>query len=261
MERISKTKIARLSALDKKKMREKTGLFSVEGTKAVCDMLEGDFSLRYIVASSQWWQARGNSLSLPSHAKSYEATSEDMKKLSLLSTPSDVIAYFSFSEENDIPKPDFDSLILMLDGIQDPGNLGTIIRTADWFGIKTIYASYDTVDVYNPKTVMATMGSLARVKVKYCELKDIIAMGDSLPVYGTLLEGKNIYQSHLNPKGFLIMGNEGKGLSAGIRSLVTDPLLIPPVSKSSHPESLNVGVATAIALSEFFRPILKLEHK
>ena len=175
-----------------------------------------------------------------------------MKKISSLSTPPDVIAVFKLPEEDvsDI-RLDPESLTLMLDGIQDPGNLGTIIRTADWFGIDTVICSKDTVDLYNPKTIQATMGSLKRVKVFYTDLEDILNKSEVRNVYGTLLDGENIFERDLNSEGVIVMGNEGKGISDRIRTLVTDPLLIPPAREDSHPESLNVAVATAIVISQF----------
>ena len=135
--------------------------------------------------------------------------------------------------------------------IQDPGNLGTIMRTAHWFGIDRIYASRDTVDIFNPKTVQSTMGSLGRVEIVYCDLGELMDKNPDMPVYGTLLDGKNIYKATLGEHGFIIMGNEGKGISESLRKRITSPLLIPPYDYSNHSESLNVAIATAVTLSQF----------
>ena len=145
-------------------------------------------------------------------------------------------------------------LALVLDGIQDPGNFGTILRIADWFGIKDVFCSKDTVDVYNPKAVQATMGAVSRVNVVYCSLSELFATYKEMPVYGTLLDGNNIYETPLAQAGFIVMGNEGKGISEEIRRLVTGKLLIPsyPIGTPTS-ESLNVGMATAIVVAEFRR--------
>ncbi|MDE6078172.1 MAG: RNA methyltransferase [Muribaculaceae bacterium] len=247
---ISKTKASILATLSSKKMRMKYGLFLVEGTKCVMDTL-GAFPLINLVVTEKWLKSH----TLPDGMDSENlltATEETMKKISSLSTPPDVIAVFKLPEEDvsDI-RLDPESLTLMLDGIQDPGNLGTIIRTADWFGIDTVICSKDTVDLYNPKTIQATMGSLKRVKVFYTDLEDILNKSEVRNVYGTLLDGENIFERNLNSEGVIVMGNEGKGISDRIRTLVTDPLLIPPAREDSHPESLNVAVATAIVISQF----------
>ena len=145
-------------------------------------------------------------------------------------------------------------LSLVLDGVQDPGNVGTIVRIADWYGIQNIFCSYDCADMFNPKTVQATMGSIARVKVIYTDIIAFIDKCNNLPVYGTFLRGKNIYKESLSNNGLIVMGSEGKGISSEVEKLVTDRLFIPNFptdSKSS--ESLNVAVATAITCSEFRR--------
>ncbi len=148
-----------------------------------------------------------------------------------------------------------DKLTLVLDGVQDPGNLGTIIRIADWFGIEDIICSKDTVDVYNPKVVQATMGSIARVRVSYMDLKQLFeVLPPTLPVYGTLLEGNNMYSEQLSHNGIIIMGNEGKGISPQIRQFISKGLRIPnyPEGRDTA-DSLNVAVATAIICAEFRR--------
>ena len=160
---------------------------------------------------------------------------------------------FEMNNEEEV-KVDKDRLTIMLDGVQDPGNLGTIIRIADWFGIDSIICSPDTADAYNPKVVQATMGSLGRVRVTYSQLTPLLSsINGEMPIYGTLLDGKDIYQTELTQRGIIIMGNEGNGISEEVRKMVTHPILIPRFRQGESAESLNVAVATAITCSEFCR--------
>ena len=177
-----------------------------------------------------------------------------MKKASQLKTAPQIIGVF-YQPKYDIEEIDLnEKLHLVLDGIQDPGNMGTIVRLADWFGIEHIFCSSDTADIYNSKTVQATMGAIARVKVHYVDLADFFKNNNNLPVFGTFLEGENIYQADLPKNGFIVMGNEGKGISFNVQKLITNKLFIPnyPADMSTS-ESLNVAVATAIVCSEFRR--------
>lgn len=246
---LSKSKQSIYSQLSKRKMRERYRLFIVEGYKSVGDII-GLFEIEAVIAVTgiiipDNWNCAG---------KIFEVSPSTIKKISSLSTPPDVIAIFHIPENNkedNIPAPDLNKLYLLLDGIQDPGNMGTILRTAHWFGIDRIYASKDTVDIYNPKTIQSTMGSLGKVEVIYCDLASLISSYPDIPVYGTLLAGENIYKATLKEHGFIIMGNEGNGISEELRALVSFPLLIPPYSGDNHPESLNVGIATAVTLSQF----------
>ena len=172
----------------------------------------------------------------------------------MLKTPQDVLAVFEqphyVAQSNVIEH----SLCLALDGVQDPGNLGTIIRLADWFGIEHIFCSQGTVDVYNPKTVQATMGALARVKLYYVNLPELIASLKQTPVYGTFLDGNNMYDEKLSEHGLIIMGNEGNGISKEVEKLVNKRLYVPnyPLYRETS-ESLNVAIATAIVCAEFRR--------
>lgn len=247
---ISKTKLALYSRLGNKKVRQKYGLFSVEGEKCVVDML-GAFGLECVVAT-QNWLARNAGCLKASPAQILQASPKDIGKMSNLSTPPDVIAIMKLPMRDDSPQllPPR-GLSLLIDGVQDPGNLGTIIRTADWFGFHKIYASESTVDVFNPKTIQATMGSLKRVEVAYCNLPRLIERSGVTNVVGTLLDGENIYGASLPENGVIVMGNEGNGISEELRSLVNTPLLIPPYNSQNHAESLNVAVATGIVLSIF----------
>lgn len=242
---LSKNKFGIYSSLGTAKMRRKHSLFTVEGEKSVKDTL-GFFDLEAVVCLD------GHvpdflSPSMPC----YTVAESVMKKLSNLSTIPDVMAIYRLPEINSEEIPLLgDSLYMVLDGIQDPGNLGTIIRTCHWFGIFDIFASRNTVDVFNPKTVQSTMGSIAKVRVHYCDLGLLFDKNPDLPVYGLLLDGKDIFKAELGEKGFIVMGNEGNGISTSLRKKITDPLLIPPGS-SDHSESLNVAIAAAITMSRF----------
>ncbi len=235
-------------SLSQKKNRDKEGCFVAEGTKCVIDTL-GHFELKYLFATNSWIAEYGERID----AEATEVSRVQMDRMSMLKTASSVLAVY---EMNSIQKPvGLESqLVLVLDGVQDPGNLGTIMRVADWFGIRQIFCSKDTVDVYNPKTVQATMGAISRVSVEYCNLVDLFEENPRMPILGTFLDGENIYNKELPQSGFVVMGNEGKGISPDIEKCVTQKLLIPsyPVGVPTS-ESLNVGTATAIVLSEFRR--------
>ena len=183
-----------------------------------------------------------------------EVTQEELTRASLQKTPQDVLAIFEQPAYEMQPDVVSRSLCLALDDIQDPGNLGTIIRVADWFGIEDIFCSLGTVDVYNPKTIQATMGALARVKLHYCDLPSFIASLKDIPVYGTFLDGDNMYEKELTSHGLIVMGNEGNGVSAEVANLVNERLYIPnyPPQRETS-ESLNVAMATGIICAEFRR--------
>lgn len=247
---ISKTKTSLLATLHTKKMRLRHGLFLAEGDKCVTDML-GAFRLENLIAKQSWLDRKGIPHGVEPD-KLLTASDAAMAKISSLSTEPEVIAVFRMPDEDaGCPVLEKDKLYLLLDGIQDPGNLGTIIRTADWFGFYQIFASKDTVDVFNPKTVQSTMGSLQRVRVVYTDLASLIERNGIKDVYGTLLDGKNMFESNIGKSGVIIMGNEGNGISEGLRKYVNCPLLIPPYGDGGHGESLNVAVATAITLACF----------
>ena len=198
-----------------------------------------------IFATRAWLEGAGIG------SQATEITDEELRRISFLQNPQQVLALFL------IPSTIFyqpSTLSLALDSVQDPGNLGTIIRIADWFGIDTIYCSEDTADAYNPKVVQATMGSLAHVHIIYCDLLQLFdALPPSYPVYGTLLDGDDIYQQPLSQEGIIVMGNEGNGISEAVRQRVTRRLLIPNFHQGESAESLNVAIATAITCSEFRR--------
>ena len=235
-------------SLSQKKNREKEGCFVAEGTKCVVDTLD-HFNCKYLFATKKW--IKGNAHQVGSQI--IEVSEQQMDRMSMLKTASSVLAVYEIPNEqvrSDLKK----QLVLVLDGVQDPGNLGTIMRVADWFGVRNIFCSKDTVDVYNPKTVQATMGAISRVSVKYCDLLELFAQHPGLPVFGTFLDGEKIYSQVLPQSGFIVMGNEGNGISRNVEECVTQKLLIPsyPVGVPTS-ESLNVGTATAIVLSEFRR--------
>lgn len=234
---ISKNQLKAVRQLEMKKYRTREGLFVAEGPKVVGDLLRCGFRPTMLFATAEW---NGGDAQL--------VTDDELRKLSFLQHPQQVLAVFPIPDVQ--PAAQKSQLALVLDGVQDPGNLGTIIRIADWFGISTIFCSEDTADAWNPKVVQATMGSIARVQIVYCDLQQLLK-DTTLPVYGTLLDGNNIYEQELKPEGYIVMGNEGNGISAPIRQLVTHRLLIPSFRPGA--ESLNVAIATAITCSEFRR--------
>ena len=254
---ISKNKIKYIRSLELKKNRNKEGKFVAEGFKVVDDLLALQ-PADLIVATAEWLKGKH----LAAQTEVIEVTEEELKKVSFLQHPQQVLAVFRTNEEADDQEKNFgfskintSELNLALDGVQDPGNLGTIIRIADWFGITHIYCSQDTADVYNPKVVQATMGSIARVKVEYGNLLGLVeSLPADVPVYGTLLDGDNIYQQQLENRGLIVMGNEGKGISPALAKKVNRRLLIPnfPEGRATA-DSLNVAIATAITCSEFRR--------
>ena len=218
---ISKNQIKYVRQLERKKGRTAEGLFVAEGPKVVGDLIAAGYQPKMVFAIKEWKEQHPQQV------------------LALLEMPKSVALDKAGKE-----------LCLALDGVQDPGNLGTIIRIADWFGIRTIYCSEDTADAWNPKVIQATMGSIARVKMVYTDLKALIEKAE-VPVYGTLLDGQDIYTQPLSKEGIIVMGNEGNGISQEIRKLITHRLLIPKYQEG--PESLNVAIATAITCSEFRR--------
>ncbi|MCC8118928.1 MAG: RNA methyltransferase [Bacteroidales bacterium] len=232
------------ASLAQPKGRRESGLFMAQGTKCVLDTM-GHFQLEALLATNNWIEQH------PGIAAS-QVTTRDLERISTLSTPPQVIAIYKIPAPAQLP--DFTSeLVLALDCVQDPGNLGTIMRVCDWMGVHSILASADTADVWNPKVVQATMGAISRVRVIYTDLGQALEKA-KVPIYGTFLDGENIYKADLAAPSVIIMGNEGKGISSAIAELVTHKLTIPsypPDTPTS--ESLNVAIATAITLSEFRR--------
>lgn len=245
---VSKSKIKLVRSLERKKYRDELQLFVAEGNKLVADLIHA-FECEWMIAKTSWLATQGN-LSV----KEIElAEDNDIDKISLLKNPQDVLAVFKrpiykLEEIN----PD-NQLILALDGVQDPGNLGTIIRIADWFGIEQIICSLDTADAFSPKTVQASMGALARVKVHYTELNKYLISND-IPIYGTFLNGDNLYNKDLSKNGIIVLGNEGQGIRPDVEKIINQRLYIPnyPIERETS-DSLNVATAAAIICAEFRR--------
>ena len=249
---ISKNQIKYVHQFELKKFRKQEGLFIAEGHKVVGDLLRAGFKPRHIFAIQEWITDNTSLLSVLD-SQLTEVNLEELTRLSLLQHPQQVLALFPIPDEQTIPSH-HNSLSLLLDNVQDPGNLGTIIRIADWFGIDTIYCSLGTVDAWNPKVVQATMGSIARVHIIYVDPQSLFdSLPDSFPVYGTFLDGENIYTQQLSQQGIIVMGNEGNGISDAVRARVTHKLLIPDFHNGDTADSLNVAIATAITCSEFRR--------
>ena len=251
---LSKNQIKLIRSLELKKNRRREGLFVAEGPKVVGDLLRAGYRPHSIYATTE--QSIAPIFTGDGHVNLI--SDDELRRISFLQHPQEVLAVFPIPTSTGTPWQEVfaaDELSLALDGIQDPGNLGTIIRIADWFGIGTIYCSPDTADAYNPKVVQATMGSLAHVRVVYGELRELFdALPADYPVYGTLLNGDDIYQQPLTANGIIVMGNEGNGISADIRRRVNRRLLIPHFQHDTQrAESLNVAIATAITCSEFRR--------
>ena len=248
---ISKNQLKYIRQLEQKKYRRREGVFVAEGTKVVGDLLQR-YRPEAVFATADWQAPAGITPQL--------VTDDELRRISFLQHPQQVLALFPLpvnskpSTVNSKPSTLNSDLSLALDGVQDPGNLGTIIRIADWFGISTIICSEDTVDAWNPKVVQATMGSIARVNIIYLNLPDFLdTLPADFPVYGTFLDGDNIYTQELTPNGLIIMGNEGNGISEAVRSKVNRRLLIPDFHQGPTADSLNVAIATAITCSEFRR--------
>ena len=251
---ISKSKQKYINSLQLKKNRRQEGLFVAEGPKVVGDLMA--VAQPKMVVSTNFWLA-SHKKDLTPQTEIIEVNEKELSHTSFLQHPQQVLALYPIPPQ--VSSFDINyfeqHLCLALDGIQDPGNLGTIIRIADWFGIETILCSHDTVDAWSPKVVQATMGSIARVKVAYTDLAQYLsALPSGTPVFATELNGENIYERELPQHGIIIMGNEGNGISNEVKVLVSDRLLIPTFATTADKaDSLNVAVATAIVCSEFKR--------
>lgn len=254
MYKVSNNTIKFVASLSQKKYRDKEGCFIAEGNKCVRDTWDY-FKCRMLIATQNWYESYGNC----THMDVLQiATRQQMQKMSQFSNPSDVIAVYETPEVSYTPQEVKENINIVLEGVQDPGNLGTIIRLADWYGIKNIFCNKQTVDVYNHKVIQATMGAISRVKVHYCDLEELIESFPEMDVFGTTLDGENIYSTSLPDRCFVIFGNEGNGMSERLKAMTTRNLYIPSrVVDGSTSESLNVGLAAAITISEFCRNTLK----
>lgn len=239
---VSKNQIKLISSLHQKKFRIANGLFIAEGIKVISELIESHFELEQLYVTVPLFPE------IPSSKRTLISDS-DLKKISALTTANNALAVFKIPASADINQT---GLIVALDDIRDPGNLGTIIRLCDWFGVTQIVCSEQTVDLYNPKVVQATMGSMGRVKVSYVNLESFLSESN-LPVFGTFMNGDNIYKSDLPSEGIVVMGNEANGISSAVEKITKNRIAVPRFGNLQQTESLNVATAAAIILSEFKR--------
>lgn len=241
---LSKSQISLLTSLQHKKFRRESGLFLVEGYKSIIEFANSPYRVHTIYHTPG---IASKMLNLSRKINFQEISLAELEKISALKNPADAIAAVHLPEWGGFSDKDMQGkFTLVLDGVQDPGNMGTIIRTADWFGISNLICSEDTVDVYNPKVVQATMGSLSRMNIHYTDLKEFLRSA-KLPIYGALLNGENIYNTDFGTEGLVVMGNEGNGIRPEIEQLINRRVTIPRIGGA---ESLNVAIATAIFCSE-----------
>lgn len=238
---LSNNAIKIITSLGSKKYRQKYNLFVVEGVKNITEVINSQIKVQELFITEDFWPQENN-------VEKTIITEQQLKKISYLSTPNVGLALCELPVLE--PATSFDGLAIALDDIRDPGNLGTIIRMADWFGIENIFCSKESVDLFNPKVIMSTMGSFSRVNVHYIDLKSFLSTYDGL-ILGTFMEGESIYSSKLPQKGILVMGNEANGVSKEIEDLATHKISIPFFGKNGQTESLNVAAATSVILSEF----------
>ncbi|SDL12182.1 RNA methyltransferase, TrmH family [Pedobacter sp. ok626] len=248
---LSKSQISFIKSLHQKKYRKENGIFIIEGIKSIEEFIQSNYQIHSI-----YYLAQYHSLlpTLPANIKLFEVNNAELDKISTLQTPQGILALVN------IPKPPVLNLVdlknsftLVLDGVQDPGNMGTIIRTADWFGFKHIVCSNNCVEVYNPKTVQATMGSLSRVNIYYEELP-LVLKNIKMPIFGAVLDGKSMYKTDWGNEGLVILGNEGQGISPEVIKLITNPVTIP---RTGGAESLNVAISAAILCADISRNFQK----
>ncbi|WP_223032849.1 TrmH family RNA methyltransferase [Hanstruepera marina] len=237
---ISKNQVKLIQSLKQKKFRNEYQLFVAEGIKTITELLASHFDLHQLYATESCNIDANNKILV---------TEAELKKISFLKTPNKAVAIFKMPKTLPI---NHDNLIVALDDVRDPGNLGTIIRLCDWFGVSDLVCSNETVDCYNPKVVQATMGSITRVNITYADLEQVFSKNDS-QIFGAFMDGENVYQYNLPKKGMLVLGNEANGISRSIENLVTERISIPRFGSLQATESLNVATATAILLSEFKR--------
>jgi TrmH family RNA methyltransferase len=258
---ISKNKSKFITSLQKKKNRDEENLFLIEGDKLVREFLNANIRLKILAAKPEFIN------SLPAEKlrlvdETETVSFEELRLLSSLKTPHNALAVVEKRNPEFEQSVIFRQLSVALDGVQDPGNLGTIIRAAAWFGISSVICSGDSVDVYNPKVIQATMGAILHVHVYYTDLSVFLADARTkkIPVYGTMLEGDSLYAHKLGEKGIILLGNESKGISTDLIPYISDRIFIPGIG-SSKPgiESLNVGMAASIVFSEFARSMRSTE--
>ncbi|MBC7695951.1 MAG: RNA methyltransferase [Burkholderiales bacterium] len=250
---ISKNQIKYIQSLHSKKHREEEGLFIVEGIKLVTEFIhDHKFEIKELFATIEYIDERRSVLE-KNYIKFSEISAEDLKKISLLANPNQVLAIVKITHAKFDPSPLINSTAIYLDDIRDPGNMGTIIRIADWFGIRQVICSPNSTEVYNPKTLQASMGAILRVNVITLAFDQLLPHLKNIPVYGAVLEGENIYTSKLQT-GVIIIGNEANGISNEVMKHITNRITI-PAANSNGSESLNAANACAIICSEFHRQL------
>jgi TrmH family RNA methyltransferase len=244
---LSKSQISFIKSLHQKKYRKENGIFIIEGIKSIAEFIQSNYQVHSIYCLSQYQSLLPT---LPANIKLFEVNNAELDKISTLQTPQGILALVN------IPNPPVfntetlkNVFSLVLDGVQDPGNMGTIIRTADWFGFKQIICANNCVEVYNPKTVQATMGSLSRINIFYEDLPSVLK-GIKLPVFGAVLDGTSIYKTDWGKEGLVILGNEGQGITPEVMKLITHPVTIPRIGGA---ESLNVAISAAILCADISR--------
>lgn len=244
---ISKSQISFIKSLHQKKIRKEQGLFIVEGLKSIQEFINSEHLVDSVYCTENLVPKLDN---LSRKIKPVIISESELSKISTLSTPQAILAVVQIPKQTDVNIKKLEgSFLLALDGVQDPGNLGTIIRTADWFGLNTILCSMDTAEVYNPKVVQASMGSLSRVNIIYTDL-GVLFSQINIPVYGALLDGKSIYETDFGQEGIILLGNEGNGISKELLEKINYPITIPRYGKA---ESLNVAISASIFCSELRR--------
>lgn len=237
---LSKNQIKLITSLKQKKYRMQHGFFVVEGIKTIKELLQSHLKLHALYTTETF----------NIDAKDEILISDvDLKRISFLTTPNKALAIFKIPESKPIKT---NQIIVALDAVRDPGNLGTIIRLCDWFGVTDLVCSKETVDCFNPKVIQATMGSITRVNISYIDLETFLNASET-PVFGAFMDGENVYKKQLPEKGILVMGNEANGVSKGIEAIINEKISIPRFGETQATESLNVATATAILLSEFRR--------
>lgn len=249
---ISKRQIKDINALKLKKNRQNLGQFVVEGVKVVNEFLQGKFTVQAVYALPEYFEQHGHLIE--NGVQKVEINANELERISFQKSPNQVLAVCQMPDVR--PQVEDKGLVVALDDVRDPGNLGTIVRMADWFGVAQVWCSEQCVDVFNPKTLQSTMGSLNRVEVVYTDLS--IALRESkLPIFGAFMDGENVYSSELPKEAVLLMGNEANGVSPELESLVGERIAIPRFGELQQTESLNVAMATSILLSEFRSRSLK----
>jgi len=243
---LSKSQIKLITSLKQKKYRQQYKLFVAEGKKTILELLQSNLQLRQLYTTKLEFDVLDDLMT--------QISDTELKKISFLKSPNTALAVFEIPNETSI---DFSKLVVALDDVRDPGNLGTIIRLCDWFGVKDLICSFETVDCYNPKVIQATMGSITRVNVSYIDLKQVLQI-QKVEVFGAFMDGENVYESKLPNSGILVLGNEANGICHDIESQVTKRISIPRFGELQATESLNVANATAILLSEFKRRSIEM---